>query len=88
MICNKALGTLKYMLLRNCGDNRKANYIHHLHMQFMMQCSVFGEEANLDVIRKRADKPRSPGFIVNSASDLEQAMFSSLRFDEDELKII
>ena len=88
MFCNKALGTLKYMLLRNCGDRRKANYIHHLHMQFMMQCHTFGEEMNLDVIRKRAARPSSPGFIIDSASALEQAMFSSLRFDENELKIV
>ena len=88
MICNKALGTLKYMLLRNSGDSRKSNYIHHLHMQFMMQCSAFGEEANLDVIRNRANKPISPAFIINSPADLERAMFSSLRFDENERKII
>lgn len=82
IFCSKALATLKYMLLRNSGNTQTSNYIHHLHMQFMMQCGVFGENNNIDMIEKMMRRKTAPGApIIDSPETLETTMFSALRFD-------
>jgi hypothetical protein len=59
-----------------------SQYVYTLHMQFELQCSAFGNNYNLDEIKKRFGKDLSGGPVIDSDEALEHFMFSSLRYTE------
>jgi hypothetical protein len=81
VFCSKAIGTLKYLIYRYCGDPLVSRYVYTLHMQFDLQCSVFGSKYNLDVMKRR-DLSLAGGGVINTHADLERVMFESLRYND------
>ena len=59
-----------------------------LHMQFIAQCNLFGENNNLDIIERRERKTEDDANVIDSPEDLEQFMFEALRLTNHDKTVI
>jgi hypothetical protein len=81
LFCSKAIGTVYYLIQRYSGSAVISRYVYTLHMQFGLQNSAFGNEYNLDQIKRRMETPvENPP--IDSPAVLENFMFTALRYSQ------
>ena len=88
LFCHKAVSTLRYIIYYFCGDATTARFVYTLEMQLN---AVLRQSAgtNLDEIArlslKNEEAPRPP---IETARDMDEAIFEALRFDERDLATV
>ena len=82
LFCDKAIATLRYLIQRYSGDKSMAQYAYSLGMQLLALQEVLGHNlCDLDDIEQRRwSVPNGISPIITNRSELEQFMFTALRF--------
>jgi hypothetical protein len=88
MFCDKAVCSLYYLIYRYSGSYEISNYVSTLNMQFLIHKSFLGELLNLDDIERNLAKNIVRERPINSNQYMEEFMFNSLRFNDEDKRLI
>ena len=80
LFCDKAIGTLRYLIQSYSGNHSVANYAYSHGMQLGLLQQILAINHDLDQIERSRATPTDPKKIIKDFDAFEEFMFEALRF--------